>query len=1037
MEDGSHRAQRFTGGRRRAAEEPEDVLARHGLLGSAPAAPPPGGRAARRRAAEELAPGSQVDPISASGRHAADPGPRPDTTRGRYGAPDFRSADGDTPSGRHGLPAPTGAEERTRAGRRRAADVPSTGTTPPAHSPRGRTEWEAHRAPGAFGVESSGASRPTARGGEANGHHRPAAPNAAAGRGRGLGDAASPDREPHSAARHDVPSGHRRLPDPPAVAPPSARRGLPDPGVDEAPRRARTDAAGRAPSTAFPPVPPVPPAGGAPWSRSEPAAPEPMPGAARRRSGEGADAQEHPGTARPPAAGGRRHRTDPGGTPDPTVAVGARRSRTDLTDAPGTRQAPPRPVGAPDPPVPAATTALPGVRRPPAGPTAPPAPPVARRHRTEPADAPGQAATTALPAAGRSRPRRGDTGEPASGNPRERLAEDAPGHTAVGARRRRPDPDDPEVAPGPAATTAIPAAGDARARRPALPDAPATTALPTAGERPRAAARRDPEATAVVASRPGRARTDDAPGDAGATTRVRLPHADESERGEQDRLAERAEDASTRASRIDETLTRLTAAHAGLTLAVTDRRVEEEAPPPQRRPIGVTAVRLLAGALAVAVLATAAFGWGTKTWLGSAVRNAAALDPESSAVVDAPAQSGDENVLLVAGEPNADDAAPRADTVAVAHIPAGGGPVTVLAFPNDLEINRPPCERWDPAAATYGDIEQAEARTQLVTALDVGGPRCITRVVQQLSGLTITKYVGTDLGAFPAMTDAVGGAEVCVSRPVLDGVLGPVVPDAGQNLLSGVRTADFVQAGDVDGDPSPEYGRIERQQQILAAVLGEAVSGTALLDVKRLATLRPALADAVVADGAGLDQVLALATTMRRLDAEGVQFAAVPTGERNSRGNVVLRDTDAAALFGAVRTDAPLPAEATDPGASDTGPAPGDVTVEVFNASDRAGLAGEVGETLRSLGFDVGEVASADEPTPQTVIRFSPDQAAAAALLSATVPSATSVPDPGASGVLQLVLGRSFDDVVRAPSEPIALSAPTAEAPAGPAASCT
>ena len=49
------------------------------------------------------------------------------------------------------------------------------------------------------------------------------------------------------------------------------------------------------------------------------------------------------------------------------------------------------------------------------------------------------------------------------------------------------------------------------------------------------------------------------------------------------------------------------------------------------------------------------------------------------------------------------------------------------------------------------------------------------------------------------------------------------------------------------------------------------------------------------------------------------------------------------------------------------------------------------------------------------MIRFSPDQAAAAALLATTVPAATSVPDPGTTGVLQLVLGPSFDDVVPRP----------------------
>jgi hypothetical protein len=242
----------------------------------------------------------------------------------------------------------------------------------------------------------------------------------------------------------------------------------------------------------------------------------------------------------------------------------------------------------------------------------------------------------------------------------------------------------------------------------------------------------------------------------------------------------------------------------------------------------------------------------------------------------------------------------------------------------------------------------------------------------------------------------------------------------------------------VQGEPPSDSGRIQRQQRLLAAVLEEALSGTALLDVGGLAALRPALGAALTTDGAGLDEVLALALSLRRLDADGITFATVPTtGEVNNRGNPVLRDTDASALFTAVREDAPLPEQVGDPHAAGAGPAPADLAVQVLNASDRAGLAAEVGDTLRSLGFGVGEVGNAERPTSQTVIRFSPDQATAAVLLAATVPAATSVPDPGATGVLQLVLGRSFDDVVRAPAEPLAVAAVGTRSPAPPSTGCS
>jgi hypothetical protein len=164
-----------------------------------------------------------------------------------------------------------------------------------------------------------------------------------------------------------------------------------------------------------------------------------------------------------------------------------------------------------------------------------------------------------------------------------------------------------------------------------------------------------------------------------------------------------------------------------------------------------------------------------------------------------------------------------------------------------------------------------------------------------------------------------------------------------------------------------------------------------------------------------------------------VTFTPVPTDPDPADQGSVLRAGEAATLFDALRTDAPLPATATGAAA---GPRPSDLTVQVANASDRPGVAGKVADTLRGLGFRIGDVTNAAQPTPQTLIRYSPDQTAAAQLLATTVPAATTVPDPGATGVLQLVLGRSFDGLVRAPTT--TPSGSTEPAPAAPpvTASC-
>ncbi|HWM60465.1 MAG TPA: LCP family protein [Pseudonocardia sp.] len=486
--------------------------------------------------------------------------------------------------------------------------------------------------------------------------------------------------------------------------------------------------------------------------------------------------------------------------------------------------------------------------------------------------------------------------------------------------------------------------------------------------------------------------------------------------------ATRSSTSDVKAARIDDTLSRITAAHAGLPVP---GREDTEAPHGSARPARWP--RLLVAALAAAVLLATSVGWVTKSWLQSGIPTVAALDPSSDLIVDAAAQEGDRNVLLVAGDPVAD---PNSATITVAHLPADGAAPTVLAFPSTLEIDRPACERWDPQSRSYADaIEPAAAAARLADALAVGGPRCVTRVVQQLSGIAITGFVGIDTDGLGAFATALGGIPLCAPRPVDDGALGQIVPAAGDTTLDAQRAVAYARAAAVAGDPPTGRARIERQQLLLAGALERTVGGVGLLDVPRIAELRPALGQAVFTDGVGLDETLELAAALRNLEADGITFAAAPTtgDPSGTAGPLLLRDVEASALFTAVRTDAALPA---DTGANGSGAlAPGQLRVAVLNGTERSGLAAQVAETLGSFGYRVGEVGTAEQVTPQTLIRFSPDQASAAALLATSVPSAASVPDPGTSGVLQLVLGSSYDEVLRPPAPAAATTAPQAEPP--------
>ena len=76
----------------------------------------------------------------------------------------------------------------------------------------------------------------------------------------------------------------------------------------------------------------------------------------------------------------------------------------------------------------------------------------------------------------------------------------------------------------------------------------------------------------------------------------------------------------------------------------------------------------------------------------------------------------------------------------------------------------------------------APAATEaFASALLDGGPSCLVRAVQQLSGLRIDHYLDVDLARLPGMVDALGGVPVCVQPSAAAGA----APAAAGGQLAG------------------------------------------------------------------------------------------------------------------------------------------------------------------------------------------------------------------------------------------------------------
>jgi LCP family protein required for cell wall assembly len=329
-------------------------------------------------------------------------------------------------------------------------------------------------------------------------------------------------------------------------------------------------------------------------------------------------------------------------------------------------------------------------------------------------------------------------------------------------------------------------------------------------------------------------------------------------------------------------------------------------------------VMAVAMAASLCVFLTLGIAWSATTIWGPP--SIAALDPNSDSIKDVASQTGDQNFLLVGSDTRAgataadgvgsaqDEPGARSDTTIIAHIPADRSRVILVSFPRDLQVDMPACERWDSVTGQYtGEQAPARKNVRLNEAYAIGGPLCTTKVIQQVSGLRVDSFLGIDFHGFKSMVDAVQGVEICTEKPIIDSMLGTVLPEAGKQTLRGDQALNYVRARHVKGDPTSDYGRMQRQQLFLSALLRKAMSSQVLLDPGKLSSFVRAVSANTFGENIGVDRLMDLGQQLQGLDASRVTFITVPTtGYANEDGKEVLREDDTKALFQAIIDGAPI-----------------------------------------------------------------------------------------------------------------------------------
>ncbi|MFF0591475.1 LCP family protein [Streptomyces sp. NPDC003781] len=444
----------------------------------------------------------------------------------------------------------------------------------------------------------------------------------------------------------------------------------------------------------------------------------------------------------------------------------------------------------------------------------------------------------------------------------------------------------------------------------------------------------------------------------------------------------------------------------------------------RRSPLRIT----LLTALAVTVLGTAGLGWIYLRLSG----NIDTFDGDglSKNRPEAGSAKG-RNVLVIGSDARTDgnsalgggskDDVGRSDTAFLLHIHADHKHATAVSIPRDTLLTIPPCKLPD------GTWTTTQTNAMFNSAFSVGqtakgNPACTQNTVEKLTGLRVDHTVVVDFKGFAALTDVVGGVDVCLPGDVYEKDLNPhrtargrLLFKKGEQAVAGQQALDYVRLRHGIGDGS-DIGRIKRQQAFVASLIGK-IKSNGLTPTKLLPLADAATKSMTVDPGLGTaDKLISFAMSLKAIDLHSTKFVTIPWRYEGSR--VAIVEPDAERLWAALRADRTV--DGTDASGKGTAQASASaspkaeervsgegIEVAVYNGTTVPGLASNAAAALTEHGFTVTGTANADsQDHATTVIEYGEGLEMQARTVAAVFSDARLQPT-GASGV-RVILGASY-----------------------------
>jgi LCP family protein required for cell wall assembly len=327
--------------------------------------------------------------------------------------------------------------------------------------------------------------------------------------------------------------------------------------------------------------------------------------------------------------------------------------------------------------------------------------------------------------------------------------------------------------------------------------------------------------------------------------------------------------------------------------------------------------------------------------LGATVAVSGIAIADLSNTIRANGIAGPINMLLVGsdtregqGEGYGNDTSVLADVIILLHVSADRKNATALSFPRDLLVPWPACPS---TSIPPGPGYLPQSLGQINATIANGGPGCTLLTVEALTGLKIPYLAMIDFKGVIEMSNAIGGVEVCLTKPIKDQYTFLDLA-AGTHTLQGKEALQFLRTRHGVGDGS-DLSRISNQQVFLTSLVRKVKSAGVLGNPIYLYSLASAAARNMKLSESltNVNVMVAMAGALKDVELDKMTFLQVP-----SRGglpapysgrvapiyetaNIIFEKlqkdeplilAEANAGQGAVIAESPAPSASPDPSAS-------------------------------------------------------------------------------------------------------------------------